>query len=357
MNAIRPLERRDISQVASLIELRLRSGSRIPSPGLEQFLERTLLDCPWADPEIPSLVYDEAGRIGGFVAAQVRRMRFDEQAIRMASVSHLVADPAMHRPIGALLLRKMLGGPQDLMVTDTASEQVSEMWQRLGAERAYVGRWLRLFRPWGYVAQRKLLSRPGLPTSVRRALGTAAAMLDATSRRAVPGRLRPGIPSSTAERLTSATLLEHLPSVTAGMRLAPDYDRVYLDWLFEELARKGAGEPLGAVVTEGEHARGWFLYQLQSDTVGFVVSIAARDSGDAAIVVDHLFYDAYKRGAVALVGRSEPALLPVLSARPCRLRTGSGVLIYSQKPEILRAIQAGQALLTQLEGEWVGLGP
>jgi hypothetical protein len=143
--------------------------------------------------------------------------------------------------------------------------------------------------------------------------------------------------------------------VTAGARLAPDYDRPYLDWLFDELVRKGAGEPIGAVVKQGDRGRGWFLYHLQPAGIGFVVSIAARDSDDTAIVVDHLFHDAYTRGAIALHGRFEPRLLPVLSARRCQLRPGSGLLIYSRQPEMLHAIKSGQALLTQLEGEWVGL--
>jgi hypothetical protein len=152
MNAIRPLERQDIPQIASLIEFRLGSGSLIHSPGLERFLERTLLDYPWADPEIPSLVYDGTDRIRGFIASQVRRMRYDGEAIRLACVSHLVADPTMHKPVGALL-RRMLSGSQDLTLTDTATERVSQMWERLGAERAYVGsvRWLRVFGPLSYV--------------------------------------------------------------------------------------------------------------------------------------------------------------------------------------------------------------
>ncbi len=359
MNVIRPLERRDIPQVASLIEVRLGSGSPIPSPGLERFLERTLLDHPWADPEIPSLVYDAAGRIRGFIASQVRRMRYEDEAIRLACVSHLVADPTVHKPVGALLLRRMLSGPQALSLTDTASEQVCQMWERLGAERSYVGsaRWLRLFGPWSYVAHGRLQSRPDFPRGADRQLRAVSAMLDAASRGVLPGRLRPRTPSSTTEPLTPATLLEHLPWVTTGARLVPDYDRAYLDWVFDELVRKGPGEPIGAIVKQGDRVRGWFLYHLQAKGIGFVVSIAARDGDHTAIVVDHLFHHAYTRGAIALHGRFEPRLLPVLAARRCRLRPGSGMLIYSQTPEILHAIQSGRALLTQLEGEWVGLIP
>lgn len=361
MNAIRPLERQDIPQVASLVELRLGSGSRRPSPGLGRFLERTLLDHPWADPAIPSLVYerdeDGAHRIGGFIASQVRRMRFDGEPIRMACVSHLVADPAARRRIGAVLLRAMLNGPQDLSLTDTATEEVSRMWERLGAERAYIGcvRWLRLFGPWTYLAQSRLRIPVGSPGGAGRLISAASTALDAASRRALPGRLRPRTPTSSAEPLTPATLLEHLPTVTAGTRLVPDYDRAYLEWLFGELVRKGAGEPVGAVVKDGERPRGWFLYHSQPGGVSLVLTVAARNREDAAAVVDHLFHDAYRRGVVALLGRFEPQLLAVLTARRCQLSAGSGLVIRSQTPEILHAIQSGRALLTQLEGEWVGI--
>ena len=57
MASIRPLERSDLPAVATLYELVARSGSRTPAPGLERYFEKTFFDHPWADPEIPSLVF------------------------------------------------------------------------------------------------------------------------------------------------------------------------------------------------------------------------------------------------------------------------------------------------------------
>ena len=58
MSRIRPVEPYDLPQVASLFESVMRSGGRTPPPLLAAYFERTLLDNPWADPEIPSLVYE-----------------------------------------------------------------------------------------------------------------------------------------------------------------------------------------------------------------------------------------------------------------------------------------------------------
>ncbi len=360
MDAIRPLERQDLPQVASLVELRLGSGSSTPSPGLEELLERTLLDQPWADPEIPSLVYVENSSprlIRGFIASQVRRMRFDGQPIRVACVSHLVVDPRLRMPAGALLMRRMLHGSQELTLSDTGGEMTSEMWERLGGERVYAGclRWFRLVRPWSYVTHQRLHLRLGLAGGAGRASGAASRWLDASSRLTQHGRFRPRLPTSTAEPLSPATLLEHLPSVTAGLRLVPAYDRPYLDWLFSELARKNRGQLVGALVKDDGRVRGWFLYYLRRGEIASVVSVAARDAHDAAIVVDHLFRDAYARGAATVLGRLEPPLLPVLATRRCQLRPGNGQLIHSRTAEIRHAIQSGRSLLTELEGEWVGI--
>jgi hypothetical protein len=82
---IRPLERDDVPKVVSLYELVMRSGTRNPPAELAPYFERTLIDHPWADPEIPSLAcQDDAGRIVGFLGDRLRRLRLDGRSIRLA---------------------------------------------------------------------------------------------------------------------------------------------------------------------------------------------------------------------------------------------------------------------------------
>ena len=137
--------------MASLIELAFRSGSRTPAPGLASYLERILLDQPWADPEIPSLVsLDDRGQVVGFLGSHIRRFRFDGKPIRLAVSGQLVSDPTVRRQaVGAFLMKRYLEGPQDVTLTDTASETVRRMWEGFGGETVHLGRigWLRPFRP------------------------------------------------------------------------------------------------------------------------------------------------------------------------------------------------------------------
>src|SRR5437899_1291604 len=120
MASIRPLERGDVAEVASLYESVVRSGSRTPAPGLARYFERTLLDHPWADPDVPSLVYETSGGgIVGFMGSHARRLRLGEKTLRASYGGQLVSDPAVRRRgVGALLVRSFLHGPQELSLTD-----------------------------------------------------------------------------------------------------------------------------------------------------------------------------------------------------------------------------------------------
>ena len=97
---------------------------------------------------------------------------------------------------------------------------------------------------------------------------------------------------------------------------------------------------------------GWFLYYLDRDGMGEVLQIGSKK---AAIpeVLDHLFYHAWRSGAVALRGRLEPGLMPeLLARRGLSHHRRYWTLIHSQQPELLDAIHRGDAFLTRLEGEW-----
>ena len=138
----------------------MRSDRHEPPAGLVPYFERTVLDQPWADPEIPSLVYEAGdGRLAGFIGSHVRCMSFDGRPIRMGVAGQLVSDPDQrHLAVGALLMRQYLSGPQDLTITDGATDVVHEIWVRLGGHALQPQSvvWTRLLRPARAVGDRWL---------------------------------------------------------------------------------------------------------------------------------------------------------------------------------------------------------
>ena len=171
MSAIRPLERADLPQVVSLYEHVARSGSRTPPPGLAAYFERTFLDHPWADAEIPSLVYVDGDKILGFLGSSVRRLELDGRPVRMGISGQLVTEPEVRkRAAGAFLMREYMSGAQDLTITDTASDMVRRIWEGVGGETsqlACIG-WVRIFRPAQFAVRlsRAATGRAGAPSEV-----------------------------------------------------------------------------------------------------------------------------------------------------------------------------------------------
>ena len=367
MSAIRPLEREDLPEVVRLYEQIMRDGE--PAPHLVGFFERTLLDHPWADPEIPSLVYQEDGQILGFIASSVRRMRFEGRLIRLGCSGHLLSRAdARTRGIGALLLRAYLAGPQDLTISDGSTETVRRIWQGLGGDTVYLGclSYIQVFRPWRLAAD-YLFGRPGL-TPLQTIVGPISSGLDAVARLVTGHMLRPVQPDGEVEPLTPAAMLEHLPQLTASLRLVPAYDDEYLRWLFEELAQVARRGPLwtagegrrhvarGALwaelVRQGDRVIGWYVCHLRRGGFCRVLQVAAGPR-DSETVFGHLAYRARERGAAGLYGRLEPGVFGPVSNGRSLLRVHEGrMLAHSREQAILDSIYTGDSLLTRLDGEW-----
>ena len=356
MAEIRPLERDDLAEVASLYEHVARSGAWSAPPGLAEHFERTFIDYPWADPEIPSLVYVDGGKIGGFLGSNVRPMVFDGRPARLAISGHLVTDPDVRaKAAGAFLMREHLSGPQDLTITDTASDTSQRIWEGLGGQTFYLGcvGWVRVFEPfhsgWDFFARRR---RPGLLGTVVRPV---LALLDAVSVRLGRRALRVGPTRTETVELTAASVAEHVEAVAGAYRLRPAYeDERGVAWLLDELARvKSRGTPVARLVrTTDGRVRGWFVYYLRPGGIAQVLQVAGSDY-DVGHVLDALLADASARGASAVQGRVEGHVFERLAQRRCLLHaSGYLPLIHGRDPELLYAVQSGQALLTRLEGEW-----
>jgi GNAT superfamily N-acetyltransferase len=351
---IRPLERTDLEAATALFELALGSGVRNVDPAKLGLFERTFLDNPWADPELPSLVAtDERGRVIGFIGAEVRLMSFGGRTVRAVWGQDFVVEPEARRlGVGALLLHRMLNGRQDMTLTDTATETTRELWTRLGGDTLELKslHWVRLLRPWRVAAHETI---PHVRPRLRAVLRPLAATLDAATAAAAAGSLRPDPVDEAAVPLTPRTLVEALPTVTRRMTLYPAYDVPYLEWLFGELVRvKRRGQLIAHLVLDGAgRPLGWYLYYLRPGWRSEVLQLVA-DEHAAGRVLDHLLFHAYKHGSAAVRGRLEPGLVETVARRRCLLWHRGGALVHSSDPELLCALHSSGSVVTRLEGEW-----
>jgi len=357
MSEIRAMRRDEIEEVAKLYRFVDQSDWRIPAPELPEWFERTLFDHPWADPEIPSLVYvADDGEILGFIGSHVRRMRFDGEPVRLAAGGPLIAHPKVrNRGVGATLWRRYMAGPQELTITDGASEQMRQIFELIGGQMMHPSSmiWLRVFRPWSYAGNRVLGANVWRRHKVKPWARKALPLLDGPTTRAVPQFHAPQALGTQDELLTPALVLEHLPQITRSLRLVPDYDEPFLEWVFAELHNNRTwGEPQRRLV-RGEDGRvlGWYVYFLLRDESCQVLQIAAHDR-HAGAVLDNLFAHAVAGGGAAVQGRVEAHILAPLAHRGALFRFSARSLVHSRHPELLGAITSGHALLTRLEGEW-----
>jgi hypothetical protein len=350
---VRPLERPDLPAVARLFRETFASGPRHTEPALAAFFERTLLDHPWTDPEIRSLVaIDESELPVGFVAAEVRRMRLGDRTLRFAWAAHTAVAPAARkRAVGLLLMRRLLEGPQDATLGDSASPLMEQMWQRLGGQRLDLKaiHWVRVFRPFAVGAHLAAPRRPRLRGGVR----TLARLVDGVIASAAREVVAPAPAPAAEEPLTPLRLLEGIPRVERRLALRPAYDEEFLEWLFRELRRvKGRGELVAKLVRDAQDRPiGWFVYYLRPGWRSEVLQVAATGERDLGVVLDHLLAHAYSHGSAAVRGRLEPGMLESVARRRCLLCYRGGTLVHTRDPELLAAIESRKALITRLEGD------
>lgn len=348
---IRPLAADDLPEVVALYQRVIRGGGAPPG-WLEEYFRSTLLDHPWYDADLPSLVSEERdGTISGLIGVHARRLRFDGRPIRLACSGQLVADPSVGGAPGLFLMRTFLAGAQDVSITDGANASARAIWTRLGGvvrERESIS-WLKALRPTRAALDVMAGRMPrGVARSGEAALG---GVMDALWLRRSRGAA-PGEHTSTA--LDAGTLADLLPDLSPKSRVAPAYDAAFAQWLLASLERSADGiDELRARVVELDGSRrvGAFVYYRRPGGRSEVISVLAR-SGSLGHVLDVLFDDARAGGAAILTGRLEPGVAQALDGRRCLLRHTGEALVHSRDEPLLRAIQAGEASLTRLEGEY-----
>ena len=347
MATIRPLEREDSPAVVALIREHL--GWRREA----SVLERTLIDHPWTEDEPSSLVaVGDSGEIIGSIGAQARRLHFDGGELRGLAVSHLVVAPEQRAgAAGALLVRRLLAGDQDLTWTDSGTEDVVRIWRTFGAEvdHARSCNWMLVLRPGSWLvrlAGRRL--RPGgMP---RHAMPVRGLPVYGGGRRLV-SRQEP-VAGIQGEEAAPAQIAELLSSLSRDFRLRVGYDADYLSWLFNHVSSLGAPLVHRLVRREGTPV-GWYAY-IRQPGVSRVIHVAAP-AREMEAVFGELVAHTRAQGQAVLCGRLEPHVQEPLQRRFAAIGLAQRPLVHARDAELLAAVASSASLLTEMDlvdSEW-----
>ena len=351
--SVRTFQDTDIPSVAKLYAETFASDAMPEQSRIAAYFRELFFENPWRETGLQSFVYEENdGHIAGFVGVLPRRLLANGRPIVAVITLHFMVEPTSRtRLAGIELCRRVFQGPQDLTITDGASDLGRKVWEGLGGSKAllYSFYWIRPLRPTQYLMSR-LSSRKYLSAAKYVSLPFCRSA-DAIITRFAPSRLKAKTPGPD---LDIQTYLHFLPIFAKDAYILPEYEPRTLEWLFRRAAdRTDVGKFYKIVVRNAKQETiGWYLYYLVSGGTSTVVQLAGTQDS-VKEVLDHLFYHAWVGGSLAVSGRLHPLFVQQLSDKHCFFdRRGPWVLVHSRQPEILHAILQGSAFLTRLEGEW-----
>lgn len=360
MSQVRPFLAGDVAAVASLFQKIFRDPAAPPLPGLAAYIRRLYLDTAAGKPEMPSLVHvGAAGAITGFIGVDTLTMRHGDRLLEAAICGSLMVEDHDNDPMaGARLLKAFLAGPQDISFSETASDVSLRMWTSLRgvALPQYSLDWVRILRPGSFlvdVAADRL--RPArLLAPFGRGLDRLARLYqrdDAIhwsgmgAARPVPG----GLDVREVDAAGFAALVEPL---TEQFALRPQWAAGQLDAIMEDARLKPSygGQVLCAVHARGGRPIGAFAYHVRPGGIARVLQVLARP-GQAGAVIDCLIGDAFRRGAAALRGRTQPALLEAMLGRRIAFVNVASTVVHSRDGLLVEACRDGELFFNGIAGE------
>jgi hypothetical protein len=360
MSGLRIFTEQDVSPVADLIWKVLHNGKGPAPASLPAHLQDLFFGNPWRDDGIVSHVYEDSqGRVIGFFGAVPRRMSIGAKTIRLAFGSNFVVDPESRTTFAAVqLVKAFTRGTQDVSITDSANEMSQVLLRSLGFQVVpiYSLHWARPLRPSRYALHTMSRLRKNRAMRWMERLATPiCGLMDAGATRIAGSPFRQSQPCTRADDLDTATLLQCLEDIPNKRWLRPDYDLNSLNWVLDFVARRRVLGDLRKALVRSKEGKivGWYIYSVPRSGVGKVLQIGA-ESPSISIVLDHLFYDAWKCGLLGLEGRMEPQFMQELTRKSCFFfRWGSWTLVQSNQADLVASIQRGAAFLSLLDGEWV----
>jgi hypothetical protein len=357
--SVRPVIETDIPQVAELYWSYMRRRKGPAPPGLQPFLRELYFKNPFRDSSVPSLVYENGnGTIVGFLGGIARRMSAGGQPIRVAFGGNLVVHPEARSGVAASrLIGAFLACEHDLVMTDSANDITRRILERLKFRTipAMNIHWVRPVRPvhMGVYAMSRAFGG-AISAGLRLAAKPFCSLGDSLAGRLSGNPFRQTKSRLQGSELELETLLQCLAEFRNGYSLWPEYDLHSLEWLVGFMERRQVRGTLRKVVLRDDSQKivGWYMYYVKPGAMAEVVQIGGEQKLTKEIL-NHLFYDAWEHGAIALHGVVNIRRMADFSDKGCFFTCRGGwTIARSDKPEILDAMERGEAFLSRLDGEW-----
>ena len=360
MSTIRPFAVEDVTAVAALFQETFLDPRVAAPAGLAAYMRSLYLDRREGWGDIPSLVHvDGNGEITGFMGVDTLAMRHGDRVLRAAiSGSLMVRDHAGDPMAGARLLKALLDGPQDISLSETASEVAMRMWTSLRgvALAQYSLDWLRVLRPGSFAVE--AAARKFKPSRLLAPLGRGFDRLAGLTMKEKAEHwiglreARPAPGGLAVREIDAAAFAALVEPLTRQFSLRPQWEPGQLDAIIAEAREKPSRGDLVlcAVETRAGAPVGAFAYHVRRGHIARVLQILARP-GQAGPVLDCLVGDAFRRGAAALRGRTQPALLEAMQGRRIAFVNVGSTVVHSRDPALVAACRAGELFFNGLAGE------
>ncbi len=349
---IRALRPDDIPAIAGMFSRVFLKRSAAPAPMLTSYFDELLISASGTDGEPRSRVFvDATGTVRGFIGIWPRRMVLDGRTIEAAAAGSLMVDDyAEHPTAGARLLRAFLSGPQDLSFSETANPLSQRMWERVGGARLATASldWLRVLRPAGFS-----VAAAGRSFSPAWALRPVAAGVD---RLIGMAGLSPELPDEvlgfTDAEVSTEEMLQLIPQLSKSYGLRPDWQSPDLALLMAHAESKERYGELQRRVVYGRDGApvACYLYHARRGDIARVLQVLALQ-GSAPVALASLLRHAASLGAVAVRGRTDPAMFDAFVAHRCVFYHGSAMVLHARNKALLDDVLRSRALLTGLAGE------
>ncbi|MCW5719627.1 MAG: hypothetical protein KIS86_00645 [Devosia sp.] len=357
---IRPLAAADIAAVAHLFQRQLRRSQRVPPPALSRYLEQLFVSGPFASAAMPSLVYERETGIAGFIGVTSQPMQVEGRDLKVAVCGALMVEGYQADPMaGARLLKAFLSGEQDIALSETAGDATLTMWRQLGGEvlSRHSLDWLRIVRPGGFAVETLERRVPGARLVSPLAHLADRIMRGSSARRSdlrwasLPDDLKTAA-NLDVEIISPDQYLDEVRQFTDGFAIRRQWSEPALAQLGEDLAHKSEHGQLriGLLRAKGGRRLGSFVYYWRKGATARVLDVLARPA-QAGMVIDALLGDAARLGAVAVRGRTSPALFDALLERRCLMFRHGASVISGRDKAVVDRFKQGDAAFNGVVGE------